>query len=276
MNTGTTLVNGMATDSLSTLDRGLLYGDGLFETIAVHNRTPRRWSRHLARLQRGCARLGIAQPDAGLLETEAAALCRDAQRAVLKLIITRGTGGRGYRPDPAAAPTRILQLHPYPSWPADCALTGVRTRLCELRMGYNPALAGIKHLNRLEQVLARAEWDDPAVSEGLLQDQHGYLIEGTMSNVFLVRDNTLLTPGLTRCGVAGVTRGLILELAQQAGIETSVRNIAIGELTGMDEVFLCNSLIGIWPVNAIGDRQYPVGKLTQQLRAFLTDDMDKG
>ncbi len=274
MNTVATLVNGHAGDCLSTSDRGLLYGDGLFETIAVQNGIPRRWSRHLARLRAGCARLGIAQADAGLLEDEAATLCRDAQRAVLKLIITRGTGGRGFRPPPAAAPTRILQLHPYPSWPAGHWQDGVCAGFCALRMGYNPALAGIKHLNRLEQVLARAEWDDPEIVEGLMQDQQGYLIEGTMSNVFIVKDSMLLTPDLRRCGVAGITRALILELAQQAGIATGVRDIAMNELARADEVFLCNSLIGIWPVIRIPEQHYPVGNLTRLMQEYLRDNVD--
>jgi len=269
-----TLINGHAGECLSTQDRGLLYGDGLFETIAVENGIPRRWSRHLARLQDGCARLCIAQPDVALLEDEAAGLCRDAGRAVLKLVITRGAGGRGYRPAPDVTPTRIVQLYPYPSWPSEWMLAGVHSRICELRLGCNPLLAGIKHMNRLEQVLARIEWDDPDISEGLMQDQHGNLIEGTMSNVFLVTHGVLLTPELSRCGVAGITRALLLELAQQAGIATGVRDIAMDELAWADEVFLCNSLIGIWPVISVADRSYPVGRVTQLLQSFLRDHAD--
>jgi len=269
-----TLINGLAGECLSTQDRGLLYGDGLFETIAVENGIPRRWSRHLARLQDGCARLCIVQPDAALLEAEAASLCRDAEHAVLKLVITRGAGGRGYLPAPDVTPTRIVQLHPYPSWPHERMLAGVHSRICKLQLGYNPLLAGIKHLNRLEQVLARIEWDDPEISEGLMQDQHGNLIEGTMSNVFLFKDGVLLTPELSRCGVAGITRALLLELAQQAGIATGVRDIAMDELEGADEVFLCNSLIGIWPVISIAERSYPVGEMTRLLQSFLREHAD--
>lgn len=272
----TTLVNGLAVDCLSTQDRGLLYGDGLFETIAVQNGTPRHWTRHLDRLQDGCARLGIAPPDAAVLESEAASLCRGAVRAVLKLIVTRGRGGRGYRPDPEAPATRIVQLHPYPSWPAENARDGVRVRICRLRLGCNPLLAGIKHLNRLEQVLARAEWDDPTISEGLMLDASGHLIEGTMSNVFLVRDGVLQAPDLVRCGVAGITRALTLQLARQASIATAVRDITVDELDGegTEEIFLCNSLIGIWPVIRVADRPYPVGNMTRFLQACLRDHVD--
>ncbi len=274
MNSQVTMVNGHADDCLSTQDRGLLYGDGLFETIAVENGRARYWSRHLARLRDGCDRLGIKRPDTALLEAETATLCREADRAVLKIIITRGSGGRGYRPVATAMPTRILQLHPYPFWPADYAQDGVSVRVCSLRMGCNPQLAGIKHLNRLEQVLARAEWDDPAVGEGLMQDQHAYLIEGTMSNVFLVKDGVLLTPELKRCGVAGITRALLLELAKQAGIVTVVRDITMDELAGADEILLCNSVIGIWPVIRIDDHRYPAGTMTRSLQVCLRDHVE--
>jgi len=274
MNTVVTLVNGRADDCLSTQDRGLLYGDGLFETMAVHDGLPVHWTRHLARLRDGCARLGIPQPDAGVLESEVASLCRDAEHAVLKLVVTRGCGGRGYRPDPAAVPTRILQLHPYPSWPDEYAQDGVHVRICRMQLGWNPQLAGIKHLNRLEQVLARAEWDDNVIGEGLVQDARGYLIEGTMSNVFLARDGVLLTPDLTRCGVDGIMRALILELAAQAGIATGVRDIAMDELDSADEILLCNSLIGIWPVKRIADRRYTAGKITRLLQTVLREHVD--
>ena len=204
-----------------------------------------------------------------LLAEEAQHLCGATERAVLKIIITRGSGGRGYRPDVTGAPTRILQLHPWPGYPQGCATDGVAVRMCRLCMGHNPQLAGIKHLNRLEQVLARGEWDDPDIQEGLLLDQQGYLIEGTMSNVCLVQDQRLLMPELSRCGVAGVIRALLLELAEAHGIATAVRDVTVDQLSEADEVFVCNSLIGIWPVVRIDDRTYPVGKLTRQMQGLL-------
>lgn len=267
-----TLVNGSSADCLSTQDRGLLYGDGLFETMAVRDGHVPHWARHIARLRTGCERLGIAMPDADLLAAEAHGLCRAARCAVLKLVVTRGAGGRGYRPDATAAPTRVLQLHPYPVWPADHARAGVSVRVCRMRLACSPPLAGIKHLNRLEQVLARAEWDDPAVGEGLMLDTHGRLIEGTMCNVFLVTAGRLLTPALTRCGVAGITRARILAQAAAAGIDTEVRDIVPEELEVADEVLLCNSLIGIWPVTRVESLDYPVGEVTRLLQARLAEE----
>jgi 4-amino-4-deoxychorismate lyase len=264
------LVNGGATDEVSSLDRGLLYGDGLFETIAVQDGRPRFWRRHLARLRAGCERLGISQPVEDRLREEADALVAGVDRGVLKLIVTRGCGGRGYRSEIPLHPTRILQLHPWPDYPGHCQVSGVRVRLCHQRLGHIPALAGIKHLNRLEQVLARMEWDDPAIMEGVLLDTDGRLVEGTMSNLFMIRDGVLMTPALDRCGVAGVLRGVVLELA--AGLmPVQVGALQPDDLRTADEAFLTNSLIGIWPVSAFEDHSYSRGILTHRLQERLTN-----
>jgi 4-amino-4-deoxychorismate lyase len=264
-----TLVNGQTQDMVSTGDRGLLYGDGVFETIAVQNGEAQLWELHVARLRLGCVQLGIAPVDSGILAAEATALCKTVAQAVLKIIITRGPGGRGYRPPVCSTPTRIMQLHPWPDYPERFARDGVAVRICTMRMGRNPVLAGIKHLNRLEQVLARAEWNDVNIPEGLLLDQQGFLVEGTMSNVFLVQDAKLVTPDLAQCGVAGVMRARLLELAAEAGIRTEIRNVLVDELYRAQEVFVCNSILGIWPVLRIGDRNITIGNLTRHLQGLL-------
>ena len=265
------MINGQATDGISSLDRGLLYGDGVFETIAVEEEQPRFWLRHLARLGSGCERLGIPQPEGRRLLEEALAVIPGITRGVLKIIVTRGCAGRGYRPPADAIPTRIIQLHPWPDYPETCRGSGVRVRLCRQRLGHNPALAGIKHLNRLEQVLARREWDDSGIHEGLLLDGDGCLVEGTMSNLFLIRDRVLMTPDLSRCGVAGILRSVVMELAANVPMPVEVRTLGLDDLQKADEVFLTNSIIGIWPVNAFEDRSYGRGALTCRLQELLKD-----
>jgi 4-amino-4-deoxychorismate lyase len=263
-------VNGEAAGRLSVTDRGLLFGDGVFETLAVRNARPYFWARHMARLQAGCHRLGIAPVDEALLRTEADELLQAAPASVqyvLKLIVTRGTGKRGYQPDPGAVPTRIVQLHDWPDMASGAA--GIRATLCSLRLGNNPQLAGIKHLNRLEQVMARSEWDDPGIREGLLLDQAGRVIEGTMSNLFLVKAGVLSTPDLARCGVAGIMRDVVLELAGREGIATRVCDTGLDALFQADELFVCNSLIGIWPVVALNSNRYPRGAVTTGLQSRL-------
>ena len=265
------LVNGKPLDCVSTLDRGLLYGDGVFETIAVSGGELCHWELHLQRLQSGCQRLGMEVVDGAQLARECRLLIQQSQRGVVKIIITRGSGGRGYRVPEQPRPTRVIQFHDWPDYPASCAASGVRTRICHTRLGQNASLAGIKHLNRLEQVLARMEWDDPEIMEGLLLDTGGHLVEGTMSNVFMVKDGLLMTPDLTLCGVAGIMRARVLELANQHSIESRVQAIEPDALLQADEVFVCNSLIGIWPVIGIDEREFQKGPVTARLQALPAD-----
>jgi 4-amino-4-deoxychorismate lyase len=270
------LINGKAADCVASTDRGLLYGDGLFETIAVIDGSMRHWPRHLSRLRAGCNRLGIQAFDGAELAHECQSLAGDADKAVLKVIVTRGSGGRGYRMPDQPLPTRIVQLHDWPAYSPACAERGVTVRVCNTRLGHNPALAGFKHLNRLEQVLARQEWSDPDIMEGLLQDSAGYLIEGTMSNIFLVNDGTLLTPDLHRCGVAGIMRTRVLELAGRLPIDVQIGPVEMRHLQKADEVFICNSLIAIWPVIAVDASGYEKGAVTARLQALLDSCPDTG
>jgi 4-amino-4-deoxychorismate lyase len=268
------LVNGLPADGVSAVDRGLQYGDGLFETIAVIDGRPQHWSHHWRRLVAGCQRLGLPVPDQASIENEIAGLVTGDTR-VLKLIVTRGRGGRGYRPPAASVPTRILSVHPCPDYPPAWRATGVTVRLCNLRLGRNPALAGVKHLNRLEQVMARHEWDDPGIAEGLMFDSGGLLIEGTMSNAFLVRDGRVCTPALDQAGVAGVMREIILETCPKLGIPAEVGEFDLEFLLNADEVFLSNSVIGLWPVRALaGDPSgnWEVGPMTSDLMNRLAAD----
>lgn len=265
-------VDGRERAGLPVDDRGLHYGDGVFETIAVRDGEPVRLKRHLARLSTGLERLGIAFSGHAALEDEARRACSHAGRAVLKLIVTRGGGGRGYRPPVPHDATRIVGLGEWPSWPPGVDTDGVCVRVCDTRLSHQPKLAGIKHLNRLDQVLARAEWrDDSRWQEGLMLDTHGDVIEATQSNVFAVESGRLLTPGLTGCGIAGIIRGVILEDAAAAlGIDAEVRVLPLERLLRCDEVFLCNSLIGVWPVREIdGTALDAPGDVTRRLSAWL-------
>ena len=261
------LVNGEPAELISATDRGVAYGDGLFETVAVRDGAPELWREHLVRLAEGCGRLAIPCPEE--IEAEARGLCDGVERGVLKIIVTRGVGGRGYRPPEHPAPTRLLSIHPWPDYPGEWWRDGVTVRLCDTPLGANPRLAGIKHLNRLEQVLARAEWSDPAIAEGLMRDGDGRVIEGVMSNLFVVRDGGLLTPTLDRCGVAGVVRGAVMKMAASLGITCVEGEVREETLNRADELFLTNSVIGIWPVARLGERRRPVGPVTRRLQGAL-------
>jgi 4-amino-4-deoxychorismate lyase len=267
----TVLVNGQATRCLDVADRGFQYGDGVFTTLPVRSGVPLFLAAHLDRLERDCLKLGIPIPGRECLILDAERLCRTRPEGVLKIQITRGAGGRGYRcPDPAV-PTRVLSLHPLPGYPAELAEQGVDIRICRTRLGTNPALAGVKHMNRLEQILARAEWTEPYIREGLMRDGDGWVVEGTMTNLFLVENGGLVTPRLDRCGVAGVMRGLVMAWGSQAGRAIAEDRLNLERVYGADELFLTNSVIGLWPVRRCGERTFPVGPVTREVRLWLTN-----
>jgi len=267
--------NGQPCSAVSIDDRALHYGDGLFETIAIRNGEPRFWSLHVDRLQAGCARLGIAViADSEMRQDLAQALSAtnvDTHYALAKMIVSAGSAERGYRrPDKTRAEvfTGIFE-----SDRPDAAniRDGVATLRCETIVAAQPALAGIKTLNRLEQVLARNEWQDPAIFEGLMCDADGQLICGTMSNVFLVHDKTVSTPILDRCGVAGVMRRHVTEVLSASGMPVRECELAWDKLISADEVFLTNSQFGVVPVRSCDAREWSVGPLTSKVLALLAE-----
>ena len=262
------LVNGQPGGTVDPLDRGLHYGDGLFETIAIIGGRPRFLDWHLERLAAGARRLGFPEIDLGALTSEIAAVV-DGPRAVVKLILTRGPGPRGYRPPRPVAPTRIVAGFPWPALPAQAAVAGVRLGWCRTRFGRNPALAGLKHLNRLEQVLARAEWDDEAMDEGLMQDDCGQVISATQANLFARIEGCWITPLLDECGVAGIMRRAFLHWSGQQGDPVTERAVPATEIAGASALFLTNAVIGAWPVRETGNRALAIDPAVAAFNAWL-------
>jgi 4-amino-4-deoxychorismate lyase len=260
------LLNGEPDGRLDIADRGFQYGDGLFETLEVVNGKPLFLEQHLARLQVGCKTLLIPAPNIQLLTAEALQCAASAAHAVLKLILSRGSGGRGYRLPAEVSPTRLFTLHPYPDYPAEFQYQGVVLCFCQHRLPENPLLAGIKHLNRLDQILARAEWREDGIQEGLMLDNRGFVIEGTMSNLFLVSKGILYTPDISRCGVAGIARELVMELARQQGIPVQIADMNMLAVIEADELFICNSVLGIWPVRQLELQHWQPGPITGTLQ----------
>ena len=267
-------INGQPAEGIALADRGLAYGDGLFETIKVRDGRAVLLERHLVRLQEGCQRLMIPC-DLQVLRSELLAYMQQLGNGVCKLILTRGAGQRGYAmPDPCM-PQRILQASSLPQWPVAYAQQGIQLFTCQLRLSAQPVLAGLKHLNRLEQVLARAEWSDPAYAEGLLLDKQERVVDCVFSNIFIVQDQQLLTPELSRNGVAGVMRAELLARAETAGIDVQIKGITSQEMLQADEVFTSNSLYGIWPVRGYATQHWPVGPVTRKLQQLIKDLVDE-
>lgn len=263
------LLNGERRHCIEVTDRGFQYGDGLFETIEVADSKPLFLDRHLKRLANGCRRLLIPMPDVALLAGEAWQVSKGVERGVLKLIVTRGSGGRGYRQPLQISPTRLFSLHPHPNHPEHFQTDGIIARFCQIRLGVNPALAGIKHMNRLEQVLARAEWQDDGIQEGLMLDSHDHVVEGTMSNLFMAKDGILYTPGVKECGIAGIVREIVMEFAQRRNVALLEKKIDRDMLLRADEIFVTNSVIGIWPVKQLDQHRFGVGPLTRSLQELF-------
>ncbi|HKD52575.1 MAG TPA: aminodeoxychorismate lyase [Steroidobacteraceae bacterium] len=270
MSTIATWINGRPAAEVSALERGLHYGDGLFETIACSQGRARLLDRHLQRLAAGCARLAIAPIDPAVIAHEVREVARGADRAIVKVLLTRGPAtARGYVVAGEQTPTRITLRYRWPEDDVALGDRGVRVRIADVRLGENPALAGLKHCNRLEQVLARREWNDPQISEALMFSSSGALISGTTSNVFLVQDGVLLTPRVDRCGVAGVMRAEVLAAAAACGVRAEERVLDARDLARTQELFLTNALIGVRPVYEVAGRPLPQGAVTRQLQAQL-------
>ncbi|MEM8501423.1 MAG: aminodeoxychorismate lyase [Pseudomonadota bacterium] len=270
--TVTASINGRAADQISIQDRGLLYGQTLFETIAVVDQQPLLLGPHLQRLQSGCDALQIGL-DSDLLTKEVTEFCQqqDAEKWVLRVTLSMGVGGRGYKNPDAPEPVRILSRHSYPDHPSELWEQGITLGLVDVRLARQPLLAGIKHGNRLEQIIARSQWQS-GWHEALVRDDQDHVIEGTQSNLFIRNGEQISTPDLRNCGVAGVMREQVLQIANKIGASTRIVSLSSADIIAADEVFLSNSLVGVWPVKTFMDRQYDDFNACHKLLKLLQED----
>lgn len=249
-------VNGRIGTSIDMLDRGLAYGDGLFETMLLHKNGLPYWKEHVHRLASGCERLKLSIDNNTVLNYVThiidQAKTQGIDDALFKIIVTRGVAGRGYQPSLSVPPTVIVMVLPLPLIPESFYQQGVDVFICQHRLTRNPLLAGMKHLNKLDYVMAAQEWQSDEYQEALLFDTENNLIEATSRNIFIIKDKKIYTPKLDQAGVEGVARNNIIRVCQrylsQDVVETE---IDLAFLLSADEVFLSNSVTGIWPVKSI-------------------------
>lgn len=269
-----TWINGRRRANIDYRDRGLQYGDGVFETMRICDGRVRLLEYHLDRLLAGCRRLRIAGPIRPALRRELAGAASLRSDGILKLIVTRGVGPRGYRPTGQERCTRILSLHPLPEGLRADAGVPARVRMCATTLGLNPDLAGLKTLNRLESVVARAEWRDARIWEGLMRDEDENIVCGTLSNLFIRRGPSLLTPLLDRCGVAGVMRRWVMQTAAQLDLRVTERHIRWRDFRRAEEVFMTNAVVGVKSVQTLqnGTGVVRIGRFdtADELRALLS------
>ncbi|MHB0887124.1 aminodeoxychorismate lyase [Acidithiobacillus sp.] len=239
-------------------ERGLHYGDGVFETIALVNGRPLFWEAHLRRLSRGASILGIPIPAAGDWEADLSRLEASSgplSPCILKLMLTRGPGW-GYAPPAMPTPRRYAVILPWPDRPDANWRPGIRTAICPTPLATGAPYLTVKSLNRLNQIQARRALP-PEYPEGILLDGKGCLREGIMSNLFWVEGEQLYTPRLDDGGIAGIQRAAIMDQGRSWGLEVRERLVGPEALETADELFFCNSLIGIWPVRRFAARSWP-------------------
>ncbi len=264
------LVNGSFSAPISPLDRGFAYGDGVFRTIKVINGLPEHWPMHYQTLFADCSAIGIVCPSADTFISDFKKIFdADEFSAIVKIIVTRGEGERGYNPPAITTPMRVMIKSSMPDYPEVNFSEGVVLHLCDTRIAHQPKLAGIKHLNRLDNVLARMEWHDPKVAEGVMLDMEGNVIECTAANIVARYGDTLITPKLDQCGVAGITRKQILAHAKRLELNTAIERMNLKDLHSADEVIICNSLFGAWQVRELAGQQWAKQSLAEKLRKAL-------
>ena len=281
------LLNGIETSQTSAHDRGLLYGQSVFETIAINQGKLCLLDLHLKRLSLGCEALSIPfelaqlNNDLALLKDHIERIeliGKEAKperfsKAVLRITLTMGEGGRGYLNPETPKANRILSLHDYPNHPEANWTEGIKLGLSTIKLASQPLLAGIKHGNRLEQVLARQQWH-ASWQEALLCDYNGNIIEATQSNAFLVKDGVLKTPDLSHAGVAGIMREFILLQAKKLGVSVQIVPLSVADFLHADEVFISNSVIGIWPVKQFQHSEFTQFTVTNVLlKSIINNDV---
>ena len=271
------LINGIKASTIAATDRGLAYGDGLFSTIKVELGIVQLWSFHLARLKLGAQRLYFPAIDWQLLSDEIELLANtliDKPQATIKVILTRGSGGRGYSSKDCDQPLRILSCHDFPEFYKQWQRDGINLILCEQRLSINPQLAGLKTLNRLEQVLIKHELEQKGALEGIVCDTNGLVIEACSANIFAYFDNQWHTPKLDGCGVKGVKRRQVIEAAEHAGVNITVDEIHIKDLLKANAICLTNALMGLVPVKQFQSHCYSISEfiLVEELRNLLIEE----
>lgn len=264
----------MLADQVSIKDRAFNYGDGVFETVAVHDTKMHYWSEHYHRLKLGCDRLGIKPPNENDLLNDIAKLDLSENSAVLKIVVSRGEGGRGYSVNDVGEPNIVISKNSWPVFVESYQQEGIKVRLCQHRLIINPALAGIKHLNRLDQVLARNEWHNDDYQEGLMLDQDDYLLEGISSNLFVKINQQWITPPVKDCAVAGIMRNAVVRKMDDLGINLEQRKIHVSELSSVKEMFVSNSIWGIVPVVSCESNLFEKGDNTQQLQMGIEQEKE--
>lgn len=263
-------VNGVSAASIAPTDRGLAYGDGLFATMRSSKCGILFFQQHQARLVAGAARLGFDWQMSPALSEQLEALAVDYPRHCIKLLLTRGEGGRGYVPPEQVKVTEVVSVHPIPAHYAAWQQEGIRLKTAAVQLGHQPLLAGIKHLNRLEQVLIKSQPLPQEYHDWLVLDCMGMVVESSMANIFFIKGNQVVTPSLAHCGVAGVMREQVMLALLALQMDIDCLPFRAERLVEFDSAFITNSVLGVVDVLAIDSHSFKPSPLTADLRLSLS------
>ncbi len=266
------LINGRPETTIDLSDRGFQFGDGVFTTLLIQDGIPLFAREHLDRLDRDAKTLRLPSPEREVLSHEIAQLASGCASGILKIHWTRGSGGRGYLPAENLSPTRALILRPAEPF-CEKLPAPLRLRWAAMRLGINPVLAGAKHMNRLEQVLARLEWNDPEIDESLLKDSEGFVVEGISTNLFLLQGSSLVTPLLDRAGVKGVVRELLIKMALASGYSVREERVRPESIINAEALLLTNSVRGICPVASLEGHLFESQAFATQMHACYLQEL---
>ena len=250
-------INGQQIDLLSVKNRGFNYGDGLFTTAKILNGKIEMLAQHLQRLADGCAWLNIPMVSLNDLSQELRAVALSYSKAVIKIVITAGEGGRGYSRIGTSSPTVVISISSFPEHYHHWQKNGINLGISQLQLGVNPILGSIKHLNRLEQVLIRQELDRRDEDELLVTNINGFVVETTGANVFWLIDDKVYTPNICHSGVAGLMRAKLL--AKIPNI--IIKDFTLNDLQHVQAMFICNSVMGIVPIKIFNGKLLSIDKV---------------
>jgi 4-amino-4-deoxychorismate lyase len=262
------IVNGKFSDLISAADRGLNYGDGVFTTLLVRAGQPIHFEEHQHRLEQGCHRLGITPPDWMAMAEQVSNLAQNQSLAVLKVVVTRGVGGRGYSPTGATNTSVVVSRHNYPSQYNEWQ-NGIELGVAETRCAVFPSLAGLKHLNRLDNVLIKQEIDERRLVDAVVLDADEMLVSASAANLFWYKDSCWYTPSVERAGIAGITRNRVLSYFVDNDIDCKIVRECLDKLLSAEHIFICNTLMGLVPVIKINQQQFKRPDLTELRKAVI-------
>ncbi len=259
-------VNGVESDLVARTDRSFQYGDGCFTTILMRDGKPEFWQHHVERMDRSLNQLLIPSPNWTQVADWVRMAAMPESVAGIKIHISRGEGGRGYSPTQVYSPSVTISAFAFPDHYKVLRQQGMHLGVCRQRLGLNPMLAGLKHNNRLEQVVLKGEMDQQGLVDGVALDIEGYVVETTMANLFWRHADKWFTPALDFAGVAGVMRRNVLDQlrAEQQCVEQG--RYPLSHLEQSDEIFMTNAILGIAPVVSLGEIHYTAGNQTRRLQ----------